>query len=107
MIRPLAALTVLAAIGPAAAPRADVPARIHDIQSAAHLSPLAGTRVVDVPGVVTAVAANRFFLQDPQPAAAPATSEALVVFTGSAPHVAVGDAVTVAGTVQEFRPGGA
>jgi uncharacterized protein len=107
MIRPLAALTVLAAIVPAAAARADVPARIHDIQSAAHLSPLAGTRVVDVPGVVTAVAANRFFLQDPQPDADPATSEALVVFTGSAPHVAVGDAVTVAGTVQEFRPGGA
>jgi predicted extracellular nuclease len=107
MIRPLAALTVLAAIGPAAAARSEVPARIHDIQSAAHLSPLAGTRVVDVPGVVTAVAANRFFLQDPQPDADPATSEALVVFTGSAPHVAVGDAVTVAGTVQEFRPGGA
>jgi predicted extracellular nuclease len=108
MIRPLAALTVLAAIGPAAAvARADVPARIHDVQGAAHLSPLAGTRVVDVPGVVTAVAASRFFLQDPQPDADPATSEALVVFTGSAPNVAVGDAVTVAGTVQEFRPGGA
>ncbi|HEV7885711.1 MAG TPA: hypothetical protein VGO81_19215, partial [Solirubrobacteraceae bacterium] len=108
MIRPFAALAVLAAIGPAAAPaRADAQTRIHDIQGAAHLSPLAGTRVVDVPGVVTAVAVNRFFLQDPQPDADPATSEALVVFTGSAPGVAVGDAVTVAGTVQEFRPGGA
>ena len=82
-------------------------ARIHAIQGSAHVSPLVGQRVIEVPGVVTAVAANRFYLQDPQPDADPATSEAIVVFTGSAPTVAVGDAVTVAGTVQEFRPGGA
>jgi predicted extracellular nuclease len=88
-------------------PPPGVPARIHDIQGAAHLSPLADARVVDVPGVVTAVAANRFFLQDPKPDADPATSEAVVVFTGSAPSVAAGDAVTVSGTVQEFRSGGA
>ncbi|MEA2130660.1 MAG: uncharacterized protein QOJ85_3551 [Solirubrobacteraceae bacterium] len=88
-------------------PPPGVAARIHEIQGTAHLSPLAGKRVVDVPGVVTAVAADRFFLQDPQPDDDPATSEALVVFTGSAPSVAAGDAVTVAGTVQEFRPGGA
>ena len=108
MTRSLAAHVVAAAaIGLAAAPAgAAAQTRIHDIQGAAHLSPLAGERVVDVPGVVTAVAANRFFLQDPQPDDDPATSEALVVFTGSAPSVTVGDAVTVSGTVAEFRPGG-
>ncbi len=88
-------------------PPPGVPARIREIQGAAHVSPLDGRRVTDVPGVVTAVAGNRFFMQDPGPDADPATSEAIVVFTGSAPAVAVGDAVTVAGTVDEFRPGGA
>jgi predicted extracellular nuclease len=108
MTRHLVALSLLAVAGLGAAPAgAAAQVRIHDIQGAAHLSPLADTRVADVPGVVTAVAANRFFLQDPQPDADPATSEALVVFTGSAPRVAVGDAVAVSGTVQEFRPGGA
>jgi predicted extracellular nuclease len=108
-VRLVALLTAAVALGCAALPvQAASPdvVRIRDIQGAAHVSPLAGTRVVDVPGVVTAVAANRFFMQDPQPDADPATSEALVVFTGSAPSVAVGDAVTVAGTVEEFRPGG-
>jgi predicted extracellular nuclease len=109
MTRSLATLAALAAAaGSAAAPAgAAAQVRIHDIQGAAHVSPLATTRVADVPGVVTAVFANRFFLQDPQPDADPATSEALVVFTGSPPGVVVGDAVTVSGTVQEFRPGGA
>jgi predicted extracellular nuclease len=88
-------------------PPPGVPARIHDIQGAAHTSPLVGTRVVDVPGVVTAVGSSRFWIQDPRPDDDRATSEALVVFTRSAPTVAVGDAVTVAGTVAEFRPGGA
>ena len=88
-------------------PPPGVPARIHDIQGAAHVSPLAGSHVIEVPGVVTAVASNRFFMQDPQPDADPETSEAIIVFTGSAPTVAVGDAVTVAGKVEEFRPGGA
>ena len=108
MTRSLAALVAVGALGLCAAPAgAAAPARIHDIQAAAHVSPLQDRRVVDVPGVVTAVGASRFFLQDPQPDADPATSEALVVFTGSRPTVAVGDAVTVSGTVQEFRPGGA
>ena len=50
--------------------------------------------------------ANGFWFQDPQPDDDPATSEGLFVFTSSAPTVAVGDAVTVEGTVAEFRPGG-
>ncbi|SHM53923.1 endonuclease/exonuclease/phosphatase family protein [Cryptosporangium aurantiacum] len=81
-------------------------ARIHDVQGAAHVSPLRG-QVVSVPGIVTARASNGFYLQDPQPDRDPRTSEAILVFTGSAPSVAVGDAVTVEGTVTEFRPGGA
>jgi predicted extracellular nuclease len=81
-------------------------AKIHDIQGAAHLSPLAGKLVGNVTGVVTAKSGNGFWFQDPQPDDNPATSEGVFVFTSSAPIVAVGDAVTVEGTVAEFRPGG-
>ncbi|TCM38303.1 lamin tail domain-containing protein [Kribbella sp. VKM Ac-2568] len=83
-----------------------VDAKIHDIQGAAHLSPLAGKLVASVTGVVTAKSGNGFWFQDTQPDDNPATSEGLFVFTSSAPTVAVGDAVTVKGTVAEFRPGG-
>ena len=81
--------------------------RIHDIQGAAQLSPLTGQSVQGVPGIVTGLESNGFYLQDPNPDSDPATSEAVFVFTSSSPKVAVGDAVLVAGTVQEFRPGGA
>lgn len=83
-----------------------IDAKIHDIQGSAHLSPLNGKLVANVTGVVTAKSNNGFWFQDPQPDADPATSEGLFVFTSSAPTVAVGDAVTVKGTVVEFRPGG-
>ena len=79
--------------------------RIHEIQGTAHLSPHDGDLVSQVPGVVTAVAANGFWFQDPQPDADVSTSEGVFVFTGSAPGVAVGTSVTVSGRVQEFRPG--
>lgn len=78
--------------------------RIHDIQGAAHVSPRAGVKVAEVPGVVTAVSGNGFWFEDPAPDADPATSEGLFVFTTGA-KPAVGDAVTVTGTVTEFRPG--
>ncbi|NJO50730.1 MAG: hypothetical protein HC840_16225, partial [Leptolyngbyaceae cyanobacterium RM2_2_4] len=39
--------------------------RIHQIQSKAHRSPLEGQTVSRVPGVVTAVRDNGFYLQDP------------------------------------------
>jgi hypothetical protein len=83
------------------------PTVIHDIQGAAHTSPLAGKNVSGVAGIVTARASNGFWFQDPNPDADPATSEGLFVFTSSAPAVAVGDSVKVGGRVQEFRPGGA
>jgi len=79
---------------------------IAEVQGAAHVSPLLGDRVV-VPGVVTAVRSNGFWVQDPTPDRDPATSEGLFVFTGSRPTVERGQAVEVSGTVGEFRPGGA
>ncbi|WP_329478362.1 lamin tail domain-containing protein [Kribbella sp. NBC_01484] len=83
-----------------------VDAKIHDIQGAAHRSPLEGKVAANVTGVVTAKTGNGFWFQDPQPDTDPATSEGLFVFTSSAPTVSVGDAVTVQGSVAEFRPGG-
>ncbi|MGK5728399.1 endonuclease/exonuclease/phosphatase family protein [Streptomyces sp. URMC 124] len=85
--------------------------RIHDIQGTTRVSPLAGRQVSDVPGVVTAVrafgSARGFWIQDARPDRNDATSEGIFVFTGStAPAVAVGDAVTVSGTVTEYYPGG-
>lgn len=79
---------------------------IRDIQGATHLSPLNGQSVSDVPGIVTALKTNGFWMQDPNPDNNAATSEAIFVFTSSAPAVAVGDSIEVSGTVQEFRPGG-
>ncbi|MGA5041900.1 endonuclease/exonuclease/phosphatase family protein [Streptomyces capoamus] len=115
----LAALTVAAVCSAAAVSQILVlptPAhadsvRVHDIQGTTRTSPFAGQKVADVPGVVTATrtygSSKGFWLQDPTPDDNPATSEGVFVFTGSAPKVAVGDAVTVTGTVSEFVPGGA
>lgn len=83
----------------------NLPTRISDIQGAAHRSPLEGQTVNNVPGIVTVVRSNGFYLQDPNPDSNDATSEAIFVFTSSAPTVQVGDSVKVSGTVTEFRPG--
>ncbi|KYK11168.1 MULTISPECIES: endonuclease/exonuclease/phosphatase family protein [Streptomyces] len=85
--------------------------RAHDIQGSTRLSPYAGRQVTDVAGIVTGVrgygSSRGFWIQDPRPDADPATSEGVFVFTGSTPKgVAVGDAVTVSGTVSEYVPGG-
>ncbi|QFG27443.1 endonuclease/exonuclease/phosphatase [Actinomadura sp. WMMB 499] len=87
-----------------AAPR---PARIHDVQGAAHVSPLKGASVARVPGVVTAVTGTGFWMQDPKPDRHAATSEGVFVFTRSRPSVTPGESVRVDGRVSEFRPGGA
>jgi hypothetical protein len=92
---------------PTATPSATPSAfRIHDIQGAAHLSPLTGQVVANVPGIVTAKISNGFYLQDPSPDANDATSEGIFVFTSTAPTVQVGDSLLVGGTVAEFRSGG-
>lgn len=78
---------------------------IHDIQGAGHISPLNGAHVV-TSGIVTAVdttGARGFWIQDPNPDANDATSEAIFVFTGAVPTVSVGDAVRVEGDVNEFK----
>jgi len=81
--------------------RTSVPA----IQGTAHTSPLEGEEV-RVGGIVTAVDTNGFYLQDPVGDGDIRTSDAVFVFTGSAPTVAVGDEIVLQGTVSEFTPGG-
>ncbi len=78
---------------------------IHDVQGAGALSPLDGD-LVAVEGIVTALRFNNAFFVQSAPGeddGNPATSEGLLVFTGSAPTVAVGDRVRVSGTVEEYR----
>jgi len=80
--------------------------KISEIQGAEHISPLVGQTVNNVAGIVTVVRSNGFYFQDPNPDNDDRTSEAIFVFTSSAPTVSVGDSILVAGTVSEFRPGG-
>ncbi|MER5961691.1 endonuclease/exonuclease/phosphatase family protein [Streptomyces sp. NPDC002057] len=83
--------------------------RIHDIQGTTRVSPLVGKQVAGVTGIVTGVrtyGSRGFWIQDPEGDANPATSEGLFVFTSSVPTVAVGDAVSLSGTVTEYVPGG-
>jgi predicted extracellular nuclease len=77
--------------------------QIAEIQGAAHRSPMEGDEVFGVEGIVTAASSGGFWMTDPTPDEDPATSDGIFVFRGTA---AVGDAVLVSGTVQEFRPGG-
>ena len=78
---------------------------ISEIQGAAHLSPLAGT-IATTTGVVTAVADDGFYLQDPIGDGDSATSDGIFVSTDAVPTVAVGNSVRVAAIVSEFTPGG-
>ncbi|MQS04815.1 endonuclease/exonuclease/phosphatase family protein [Streptomyces alkaliterrae] len=96
-----------AAAGSDTGPAGEV--RIHDIQGDTRTSPLLGTTVEDVAGIVTGVrtyGSRGFWIQSEQPDDDPSTSEGLFVFTSSAPTVKVGDSVLVSGTVGEYRPGG-
>jgi uncharacterized protein len=79
--------------------------RISDIQGTTHISPLRGQTVSNVAGIVTVKTSNGFYLQDPTADNDNRTSEAIFVFTSSAPTVSVGDSILVNGTVTEFRPG--
>ncbi|WP_347302537.1 Calx-beta domain-containing protein [Croceibacterium sp. TMG7-5b_MA50] len=75
---------------------------IMQIQGAGHRSEYAG-QVVTTTGVVTAVAGNGFYLQDATGDGDAATSDAVFVFTGTAPTVAVGDRANVGGQVAEYQ----
>ena len=79
---------------------------IYAIQGASHVSPRAGTKV-STTGVVTAIAFNGFYLQDPNGDGNAATADAIFIFTSSRPTVAIGQSVRVTGLVSEFVPGGA
>ncbi|MBW8704289.1 hypothetical protein MBT84_32295 [Streptomyces sp. MBT84] len=112
----LAALTVAAVCTTVSGVVLTTPAhadtvRIHDIQGTTRTSPLAGRTVTDVAGIVTGVrtsgSSRGFWIQDPTADNDPATSEGVFVFTSSTPKAAVGDSVTVTGTVSEYVPGGA
>ncbi len=81
----------------------DTQLRIRHIQGASHVSPLVDQDVQDVHGIVTAKRSKGFYMQDPNPDSDDATSEAIFVYTISAPTVNVGDEVLVSGTVAEFR----
>lgn len=76
---------------------------INQIQGADLASPLLGQTVI-TEGIVTGRRSNGFFLQNLESSydADPQTSEALFVFTSSAPTVSVGDSVRVTATVAEF-----
>jgi predicted extracellular nuclease len=92
---------------------------IYDIQGEGHKSPFVGGAVgsfgnsgtvrVSTEGVVTAIAANGFYLQDATGDGKDATSDGIFVFTGGAPAatITVGETVRVLNVrVDEFRPGG-
>ena len=88
---------------------------IYAIQGEGHISPFADNPYDDVEetdeqvvttGIVTAIDANGFYLQDPQGDGDIATADGVFVFTGEEPSVSVGDELRVEGTVTEFVPGG-
>ncbi len=84
------------------------PLAIHDIQGAAHLSPYNGYLTTGVAGIVTAKSSSSFYMQTPdtQVDANEDTSQGILVFSGGAPNVDVGDLLSVTATVDEFYPGG-
>lgn len=81
------------------------PPRIRAVQGSTHKSPLEATTVNNVPGIVTALRTDGFYMQDPTNDGDVRTSEGILVYTGGAPPgtIAVGDSVHVTGTVVEFR----
>lgn len=80
-----------------------LPLLIGQIQGEGHRSQFEGQKVVTT-GIVTAVDSNGFYLQDLGDDNA-RTSDAVFVFTGSAPEVFVGDSLSVQATVSEYRAG--
>jgi len=74
------------------------------IQGTGPLSPFTADSVA-TSGIVTAVTRDGFFLQEPVGDSDDATSDAVFVYTGSAPPVLAGDAARVEGVVHEYLPG--
>ena len=80
--------------------------RICEIQGADHTSPHKDEQV-STRGIVTAVARNGFYFQDPTGDGDERTSDGMFVYTKKAPRVSIGDEVQVTGIVIEHIPGGA
>ena len=80
--------------------------KICEIQGAGHTSPHEDEQV-SAQGIVTAVARNGFYFQDPTGDGDERTSDGVWVYTQKAPRVSIGDEVQVTGTVTEYIPGGA
>jgi predicted extracellular nuclease len=78
--------------------------RIFQIQGKGHISAYVGQNVTTT-GIVTAVDTDGYYVQDAVGDNRWVTSDAIFVFTGGAPTVAVGDSISVTGTVAEVRPG--
>lgn len=78
---------------------------IMQIQGAGHTSAYVGQPVTTT-GIVTAVGTNGYYLQNAAGDGNSATSDAVFVNTGTAPTVAVGDAVSTTGTVAEVAASG-
>jgi predicted extracellular nuclease len=77
---------------------------IYDIQGTSHVSQYVGMEV-ETCGVVTAVAFNGYYLQDPAGDGNDATADGLFVFQfGNLPQV--GELLRVRDIVTEFIPGG-
>ncbi|CAA9414376.1 MAG: hypothetical protein AVDCRST_MAG74-2511 [uncultured Pyrinomonadaceae bacterium] len=80
---------------------------ISEVQGEKNASPLVGESV-RLTGIVTARVKSGFFMQSPDDKidGNPATSEGIYVFTKSEPpgEAAVGNLISVTGTVEEFRP---
>lgn len=79
---------------------------IHDIQGDSHTSPYENMTVSNVEGIVTAKAgSNAFYMQEVTPDDNVATSEGIYVYAKGS-SINVGDKVTVAGQVKEWREDG-
>lgn len=78
--------------------------RIFQIQGKGHMSAYNGQNITTT-GIVTAVDTDGFYVQDATGDNRDWTSDAIFVATGTAPTVAVGDAISVTGIVAEVRPG--
>ncbi len=80
------------------------PLEIFEIQGTGDLSPFAGQTVTTLDNIVTAVGPDSFFIQTPDARddLDPNTSNGIMVFTETAPTVAVGDQVDVTGDLVEF-----
>lgn len=82
------------------------PMTVARIQGAGHRSPLEGSWVYGVPGIVTAIDRDPkypgFWLESARPDDDPATSEGLFVLFSGASSLSPGQAVSASGRVEEF-----